>query len=175
MSNENKNDTLEVSYSDTTQFANERESFGEALISIIRWGAVFFMVSIFYWLAFSIIPDYAGTGTISLMRMQRDILVYLGACFSLSTLGYICYSTRLMAKVPLILRILIFTVIGFGILTAFIIGSGMCPMSAFSSFAMSSAWAFIGVDIYIFMLFKRNDKMLQNNLKVYKNSKVTEK
>ncbi len=143
-------------------------TFAKAVGSIALATVIAFTITILCWTIFGVMPNWNGTGMISVSEVVCATWVSLGICVCMSCLGFACFSEAFATKASMIARFAVFAVLGYGIIAAWVIGSGWCPIEALGTFTLACvlAFAFAGLSVYI--CSSMTDKKLQQQLDAYK-------
>ena len=147
-----------------------RENNGAAR-SIARATAVSFTICVLCWSTFELLPNWDGTGMISIFHVVSAVWVSLGICLCVSIWGYLCFSEVLVKKFSKLVRFLAFAVVGYGIIAAWVFGSGWCPIEGFWTFTIICIAAFAFAGAMNFISSARANARLQRQLEAYKDSK----
>lgn len=147
-----------------TNNTNKNKVFG----GIATATAVSFTICVLCWSIFELLPNWTGTGTVNTNDAIRDIWVSLAICFCVSTWSFICFSEKAAVKVSKPFQFLVFTIVGYGIVTAWVFGSGWCPAEGFGLFSIICIAAFVCADLIALIVAAIANKQLNEKLNAYK-------
>ncbi len=145
-----------------------KTNLSKTINGIIAATTLAFTICMLCWSLFELLPDWSKTGTINTDEAVRDIWVGLAICLCMSIWGSICFSEKVAIKTPKIVRFLVFAVIGYGIITAWVFGSGWCPAEGFGLFSIICIAALALACIITFIVTAIEDRRLDAQLKNYK-------
>ncbi len=169
MSNQNRIDNSVEAQQNIESLTNNKSETENAFSTIATCTAISFTICILCWMFFELYPNWTGTGVISTSEAVRDICVSLATCLCMSILGYVSFSEKFITKISLPLRFCGFALFGYGIISAWVFGSGWCPPQGFALFTIICVVAFAFSGLMIFISSKTKDKKLSQQLSAYKN------
>ena len=149
---------------------SENLSKGKLIMSLLGATAISFTITIICWSLFELLPDWSQVGTISKIEAVRDIWVSLGACFTISILAFVCFSDKFATKASMLARTLIFSLLGYATLLAWVFGSGWCPFKGLGLFTIICVIAFTISGIITYFCTKSANKKLNAKLEDYKSN-----
>lgn len=149
---------------------NEKIEVGSALRNIAGATVTSFTICVLCWSVFWLLPDWDGTGAIGTLEVVSAVWVSLGICLCMSALGFVCFSEAFARRAGKLARYLVFAVLGYGVIAAWVFGSGWCPMEGFGLFTAicAAALAFAGVVTFVGM--RKTDAALNRQLDDFKRS-----
>ena len=149
---------------------NNKTTIGRDAISILGATTLSFTITIICWTLFGIMPDWSKTGTMAIDEVVNATWVSLAMCFCMSIWGYACFSEKFATKASMITRFATFSIVGYGIIAAWVFGSGWCPLEGLGTFSIICAIAFAISGIITYFCSKKTDKELQRKLENFKNN-----
>ena len=149
---------------------NDKINASEAAKNIAGATATSFTICVLCWTAFWLLPDWTGTGVIGIPKIVTAVWASLGTCLCMSAWGFACFSEAFAKKAGVPARCLAFSVVGFGIIAAWVFGSGWCPPEGFILFAIICAIALGAASIATIVGSKKSDAILNERLSDYKRS-----
>ena len=139
-------------------------------ISILGATTLSFTITTICWTLFGIMPDWSKTGTMAIDEVVNATWVSLAMCFCMSIWGFACFSEKFSTKASMITRFATFSIVGYGIIAAWVFGSGWCPFEALGSFTIVCVIAFAFSGIITYFCTKSANKKLNAKLEDYKSN-----
>ena len=145
-----------------------KDSVWRAVAEIARATATSFTICVLCWSVFWLLPDWNGTGVIGSSEVVAAVWVSLGICVCMSVWGFACFSETFAKKASRSVRYLVFAVVGYGIISAWVLGSGWCPPEGFALFTIACVIVLVIVGIATGIGSKRSDALLNEHLDGFK-------
>ena len=139
-----------------------------AFHSIIIAAALSFTVSLICWSLFELFPNWGHTNLIAISEVVYAIWVDFAICVCMSVWGYVCFSEKFAVKASMVARFIVFAIVGYGIIAAWVFLSGWCPLNGFGLFTVICIIAFVFAGAITFIMSRVQDKKLNKQLSAYK-------
>lgn len=144
---------------------NEKIKASTAIKNIASATVLSFTICVLCWSVFWLLPD---AGNIASRDVVMAVWISLAICLCMSVLGFICFSEVFVKKASLVLRYLVFAIVGYCIITAWVFGAGWCPADGFGLFSIICIAVFIIVGVVRLVKVKKSDDILNKQLSNYK-------
>ena len=147
----------------------DKYSFDKKTIlkSVLQAICFSFTLCILFWMLFGVLPNWDGTGVVSINEVVHAVWVSLAICVCMSIWGFAVYSHFFTKHLSLLARIIIFSVGGYALITAWVFGSGWCPPEGFTLYSVVCAGALLFAALIACAVAKSTDKKLNQHLEDY--------
>ena len=147
---------------------SEKIKAGNAVSNILKATATSFTICVLCWSVFWLVPIWQDVDMVSALDIAIVIWVSLGICLCMSMCGFVCFSEALVKRASLTVRCLAFAVVGYVIVTAWVFGSGWCPMEGFVTFTVICVIALLFACAVVLIQSKKANARLDEQLNRYK-------